>query len=232
MPWWTPTSGLQLGLLAASFVLCGLIGLERQFRQKAAGFRTHVLVGTGSATFTLVSAYGFEPLLGHATGGDPSRIAAQVVSGIGFLGAGVIFTRRDVVRGLTTAATVWVAAAVGMACGAGMVMLAVGLTAAHMFALIIVGPLVAKLPNRDSNRVLHLVYLDGSGTLRQVLTDAAEVGFSAYILRSEKHEHTGIVELDVRFKGKPPLEVLIPKLHEVPGIRSVQVRHDDADDDE
>src|SRR5690606_33069945 len=118
--------------------------------------------------------YGFEPLLGVGGGHDPSRIAAQVVSGIGFLGAGVIFTRRDVVRGLTTAATVWVAAAVGMACGAGMVSLAVGLTAAHMLALLVLGPVAAKLPNRDSNRVLHLVYADGAGTLRQVLTDAAE----------------------------------------------------------
>lgn len=232
MPWWTSTSSLQLGLLAISFVLCALIGLERQFRQKAAGFRTHVLVGTGATTFTLVSVYGFAPLLSGSDGHDPSRIAAQVVSGIGFLGAGVIFTRRDVVRGLTTAATIWVAAAVGMACGAGMVSLAVGLTATHMIALIVIGPLVGKLPNRDSNRVLHITYVDGVGTLRRVLTDAADVGFAAYIISSTKHDDTDVVELDIRFKGKPPLDVLIPKLHDVPGLQSVQVRHDDADDAE
>src|SRR5699024_8457716 len=134
--------------LGVAFVLCALIGLERQFRQKAAGFRTHVLVGTGSAAFTLVSAFGFASVLGTDVTLDPSRIAAQIVSGIGFLGAGVIFTRRDVVRGLTTAATIWVAAAVGMAAGAGMVSLAIGLTAAHLFALLVLGPIVAHAPTR------------------------------------------------------------------------------------
>src|SRR5699024_11583974 len=99
MTWWTASSSTELQLLLLAFVLCALIGLERQFRQKAAGFRTHVLVGTGAAAFTLVSAFGFSTVLSDEVVLDPSRIAAQIVSGIGFLGAGVIFTRRDVVRG-------------------------------------------------------------------------------------------------------------------------------------
>lgn len=230
--WWTASSGLQLGLLAIAFVLCALIGLERQFRQKAAGFRTHVLVGTGAAAFTLVSGFGFAPMLGEDVVLDPSRIAAQIVSGIGFLGAGVIFTRRDIVRGLTTAATIWVAAAVGMAAGAGMVTLAVGLTAIHLFALTIAGPLVAKLPTRDSNRVLRIVYVDGEGTLRRLLAEATEVGFSAYILGTARREGTDLVELDVRFKGKPSLDVLVPKLHDIDGVRTVFVRRDDGDDED
>ena len=107
------TTLVEIELLLASFLLCSLIGIERQLRQKAAGFRTHVLVGMGSCAFTLVSVFGFSAVLGEDVVLDPSRIAAQIVSGIGFLGAGVIFKGRNVVRGLTTAATIWVAAAVG-----------------------------------------------------------------------------------------------------------------------
>lgn len=98
----TETSLVEAGLLLATFVLCSLIGIERQVRQKSAGYRTHVLVGLGSCAFTLVSAYGFAFVMDPGARLDPSRIAAQIVSGIGFLGAGVIFKGRDVVRGLTT----------------------------------------------------------------------------------------------------------------------------------
>ena len=93
------SSALEVELLLASFALCSLIGFERQFRQKAAGYRTHVLVGIGTCAFTLVSAYGFAGVLDSDIRLDPSRIAAQIVSGIGFLGAGVIFKGRNMVRG-------------------------------------------------------------------------------------------------------------------------------------
>src|SRR3954452_18943311 len=113
---WSDTALTEIGLLGLSVLLCGIVGLERQMSRKSAGVRTHTLVGMGAAGFTLVSAYGFGNDLGTATNIDPSRIAAQIVSGVGFLGAGVIFMRRDVVLGLTTAATIWVSAAIGMAC--------------------------------------------------------------------------------------------------------------------
>jgi len=109
----------RLGVAAG---LGAVIGLERELDEKAAGLRTHMLVSLGSALFTMVGAYGFHDFL---TGGgaivrtDPTRIAAQVVTGIGFLGAGVIFRQGFSVRGLTTAASLWVVAAVGMASGAG-----------------------------------------------------------------------------------------------------------------
>ncbi len=107
-------------LLAAG--LGGAIGLERELDEKAAGLRTHMLVAMGSALFTLISAYGFRDFLvggGSIVRADPSRIAAQIVTGIGFLGAGVIFRQGFSVRGLTTAATLWLVAAIGMASGAG-----------------------------------------------------------------------------------------------------------------
>jgi putative Mg2+ transporter-C (MgtC) family protein len=115
----------QAAELGVALLLSAAIGLERDIRQKDAGLRTHTLVGIGAALFVLISKYGFTDVLERGLVVlDPSRVAAQIVSGIGFLGAGLIFVRRDAVRGLTTAASVWVTAAVGSAAGAGLLVLA------------------------------------------------------------------------------------------------------------
>jgi putative Mg2+ transporter-C (MgtC) family protein len=113
-------SDLEFALrMALATLLSGIVGLERERGERAAGLRTHALVGLGACLVMLVSAFGFNDW--HFTPGalDPSRIAAQVISGIGFLGAGVIIFQRDreVVRGLTTAASVWVVAGIGLAVG-------------------------------------------------------------------------------------------------------------------
>ena len=111
-----------LARIALAGALGGAIGLERELRERAAGLRTHLLVAVGSAVFTLVSAYAWRDFrFSNASGVtfDPTRISAQVVSGIGFLGAGAIIRQGLSVRGLTTAATLWVVAAIGMAAGAG-----------------------------------------------------------------------------------------------------------------
>jgi len=122
------SAGPELGLadlaarLLVAAVLTGLVGLERELRERAAGLRTHMLVGVGSALFTVVSAYGWSDFTFSRDGGvllDPTRIAAQIVTGIGFLGAGAIIRQGLSVRGLTTAAGLWVVAAIGMAAGAG-----------------------------------------------------------------------------------------------------------------
>ena len=112
---------IELGLrLAAGLVLGAIIGFERELHRQPAGFRTHSLVALGAALFTIVSAYGFTgPLV------DPTRIAAQIVSGIGFIGAGTILQHRGNIRGLTTAASLWSVAAIGTAAGAGLVAMAV-----------------------------------------------------------------------------------------------------------
>ena len=118
--------------------LGGLVGLERELRDREAGFRTHLLVSVGSCLFTLVSAYGFHEFLvggGSIVRADPTRIAAQIVTGIGFLGAGAIIRQGFSVRGLTTAATLWVVAAIGMASGAGYFSAAVITTVLVLFSL-------------------------------------------------------------------------------------------------
>ena len=103
--------------LCVAAALGGAIGLERELRERQAGLRTHLLVSVGSALFTLVSAYGFSDFSAAGRSVDPTRIAAQIVTGIGFLGAGAIIRQGLSVRGLTTAATLWLVAAIGMACG-------------------------------------------------------------------------------------------------------------------
>jgi putative Mg2+ transporter-C (MgtC) family protein len=126
---------LRVGLAG---VLGGAIGVERELRERGAGLRTHMLVAVGSALFTLVSAYGFGDFDFSTREGivfDPTRIAAQIVTGIGFLGAGAIIRQGLSVRGLTTAATLWVVAAIGLASGAGYYSAAVITTILVLLAL-------------------------------------------------------------------------------------------------
>ena len=124
--------------LVVAAALGAAVGVEREIRDREAGIRTHLLVSLGSALFTIVSAYGFHEFLvngGNIVRADPSRIAAQIVTGIGFLGAGAIIREGLSVRGLTTAATLWVVAAIGMACGAGYYWPAAATTFLTLFAL-------------------------------------------------------------------------------------------------
>lgn len=113
-----------------------LIGLDREYRAKEAGYRTHFLVSLGSALIMIVSQYGFADVLGkEGVGLDPSRIAAQVVSGIGFIGAGTIILNKQIVRGLTTAAGIWATAGIGLAIGAGMYVLGISATILTLIGL-------------------------------------------------------------------------------------------------
>ena len=144
-----PDVEIALRLFVAT-LLSGIIGLERERGERAAGLRTHALVGVGSCLVMIVSAFGFQDW--HYSPGalDPSRIAAQVVSGIGFLGAGVIIFQRDggVVRGLTTAASVWVVAAIGLAVGGGMYVTAAIATAITLLILAGLKPLERRVVRR------------------------------------------------------------------------------------
>jgi putative Mg2+ transporter-C (MgtC) family protein len=227
----TSSTWTELLLLLVAFVLSMIIGIERQVQQKSAGMRTHTLVGTGSALFTLVSGFGFNAVLGTDVNLDPSRIAAQIVSGIGFLGAGVIFMRRDVVRGLTTAATIWMTAAIGMACGAGMPLLAAAATVLHLVAVGPFGRLARLLPSPDRRRIVTVRYRDGSGVLRSILSTATSMGFEASVLGTEVQRDGGQpqVRASMRFRGRPPLQNLVLALDELDGVTGVRLRNDDDD---
>jgi putative Mg2+ transporter-C (MgtC) family protein len=130
------------------------VGLERELREHEAGLRTHMLVAVGSALFTLVSAYGFGEFFaqtGPVVPVDPTRIAAQIVTGIGFLGAGAIIRQGTNVRGLTTAATLWAVAAIGLAAGAGYYFGAVATTVVVLIALWPLKLLARQLLGRESD---------------------------------------------------------------------------------
>ncbi|MGH2410377.1 MAG: MgtC/SapB family protein [Chloroflexota bacterium] len=135
------------GRLVITLVLCGAIGAQREVSGKAAGVRTHIMVGVGSALLTVVSAYAF-PGWPHVSGRDPTSIAAQIVSGIGFIGGGMILKEGLTVRGLTTAASLWAVAGVGMAAGSGLVPLAIIATALLLITLSVIGRLESLLPRR------------------------------------------------------------------------------------
>jgi putative Mg2+ transporter-C (MgtC) family protein len=178
----------QVGELALAFLLSALIGLEREIRQKSAGLRTHTLVGLAAALIMLISKYGFTDILANnRVVVDPSRVAAQVVSGIGFIGGGLIFVRRDNVRGLTTAAIVWMTAAVGMACGAGLPVLALVVAAGHFIVVFTFPHLVGHLPkSRWTPSVLQVSYEDGREILRDVLVVCTQHDFAVSRLRVER----------------------------------------------
>jgi putative Mg2+ transporter-C (MgtC) family protein len=217
--------------LALALVLSSAIGVEREMGQKSAGLSTYTLVGVGSAVFMLVSTYGFADVLGQAHAAlDPSRVAAQIVSGIGFIGGGIIFVRRDTVRGLTTAAGVWVTAGVGMACGGDLPLIAITTTLIYFLVAYGYPVLVRRLPSsRFAPSELRLIYHDGQGTLREALAECARRGFSISDL-SIKNEPNGsanghgprhvTVELEVRGQGS--LADLALDLHELDGIVDVR----------
>ena len=185
--------------LTLALVLGGAIGIEREYRAKEAGFRTHFLVALGSALFCVVSQYGFGVDLK-----DSSRVAAQVVSGIGFLGAGTIIFQKNVVRGLTTAAGLWVTAAIGLSCGTGMFAVAGATTVLVLLGLEVVN---ALHPHRSHT----IISLSFSSTDKQMLPmmqkRLREAGFElkSYEMR-EKHSSHGcsydvVMELQARRGG-------------------------------
>ena len=229
-PFWS--SDLQWSLLlpaGLALVLSALIGIEREVRAKSAGLRTHTLVGLGSALFMIVSKYGFADLVAvEGVSVDPSRVAAQVVSGIGFIGGGLIFVRRDIVRGLTTAATVWLAAAVGMAAGAGLPALAIGATAAHFLITTGFPPVVRALGRRRHAEVptLRLDYFDGQGVLRAVLSACTEQGWAVHGVEVDREGTTDeghrIASVTLILDGRGDLVTLAAEVAQLPGVRTAR----------
>jgi putative Mg2+ transporter-C (MgtC) family protein len=242
-------SGLQLAELAFAFVLSASIGIEREIRQKSAGLRTYTLVGFSSALVMLVSKYGFTNILesGRVVL-DPSRIAAQIVSGIGFIGGGLIFVRKDIVRGLTTAATVWLTAAVGMACGAGLPVLAIAVTFGHFVVVFVFPSIERRLPkSRWAPSTMQISYQDGRGVLREVLASCTRSEFSVSGVQVERDPSDeagsarvasqktlnsgdihgalappkGIVTLRIEVRGAKSVARLAERLSEIDGVISV-----------
>ena len=182
--------------LSLALVLGGAIGIEREYRAKEAGFRTHFLVALGSALFCVVSQFGFGFDLK-----DSSRVAAQVVSGIGFLGAGTIIFQKNVVRGLTTAAGLWVTAAIGLACGTGMYLAATIATVMVLFGLEVINALIPQL----GSTVVDLSFSAPSiESIRQLIAKMRHDGMDvrSYEIKERRTSQGECLEANLHLKVK------------------------------
>ena len=205
--------------------LGGAVGVERELREREAGFRTHLLVSVGSCLFTLVSAYGFHEFLvggGNIVRSDPTRIAAQIVTGVGFLGAGAIIRQGFSVRGLTTAATLWVVAAIGMAAGAGYYSAAVITTALVLFSLWPLRIIAFRLFERVRPGELRLeVELRPTETPSILLDPLEKRGIAVRSFEVEDARDRRRVVLELRASGVRPEQVTseLMRLEPVLGVR-------------
>lgn len=214
---------ILLRLMLAA-ILGSLVGIERERLDWAAGLRTHMLVCLGSTLFMLVSAFGFADILGTpGIGLDPSRIAAQVVSGVGFLGAGTIILRREVVRGLTTAASVWTVAAVGLAVGGGLYFAAISATILILVILAGIKPLERRLfPRRRAPRIALIV--DRRETsLVAVMTEVEAAGLRVLQVVTEREDapHRDRIQLFLPRTPEPALIALVDRLRAIPGVHKI-----------
>lgn len=217
------TVDLTIRLLTAA-VLGGAVGMERRRADKSAGLRTHMLVSMGSALFMIVSAHGFDDSVepGRVVL-DPSRVAAQVVSGIGFLGAGTIIRRKDVVHGLTTAASVWAVAAVGLAAGGGMLAAAVLATVLILATLTVAKRIEDRLVGQPGPGVLSLLVVDGETARRLVAAEFARPGLEAPSIRFSAGDDPGTRKIDATLTGLSPRELtaLAARLQAAEGVLEV-----------
>lgn len=191
---------LRLALAAA---MGAVIGFERERKLWAAGLRTHMLVCLGSCLFMLVSAFGFSEMLGRKGDVilDPSRVASQVVTGIGFIGAGTILLRGQVIKGLTTAASLWLAAAIGLAVGGGLFVAAGVATALTLVILAGVKPLEDLWHDREPEADLTLVVKSGTLTIDALREASGEPAarIRHFVVRRGKSD--GEEEVSVGFEG-------------------------------
>ncbi len=221
---------LRLGIAA---LFGALVGVERERRVRSAGIRTMALVGLGSALFTVASMYPFDSVAGAAHGGvDASRIMAQIVTGIGFLGAGTIWLRKDAVRGLTTAAALWVVAAVGMACGAGQWTVAVAATAVLILVLAGLLPIERFIFPAHGPHTIRIWASEGAAAA--VMARAQEIclgaGLDVDTLTLAQSKRGGdVISVAARARDVRQMSDALVALRQVPGVTAVRgdLRRDD-----
>ncbi len=191
--------------LFVAAILGGVIGLEREYRAKEAGFRTHFLVALGSGLFMILSQFGFDDVLGHyeKVSLDPSRIASQVVTGIGFIGAGTIIFQKHVVRGLTTAAGLWVTSAIGMTAGAGMYVLSIATTVLVLLCLEALYFILQHFGTRNITVTFSTPKEENIQLVLQRLRDK-EIIIDSYEMKRKDTSsgHYYVVTMEMKFKRK------------------------------
>lgn len=216
------------GRLLLASALGALIGLEREIHGRTAGFRTHLLVSLGAALFVVVSI-NFHFAYGNFTGTgpvgvDPGRVAAQVVTGIGFLGAGAIIHEKTSVRGLTTAACLWVAAAIGVACGSGLYLLSIVVTCISIVSLVSLKKIEAGL-SRDNYAMLTIETERLEGQLEKITTMVESRGFKLMPVGMEcRADGSLLYEFQVKMHHRILSSEEIDQIGLMTGIRGVKLR--------
>jgi putative Mg2+ transporter-C (MgtC) family protein len=218
MPLWEIALRLSLAVLLGS-----ILGIEREARLRPAGARDHALVALGAALFTVAGIVGF------GGSGDTSRLAAGVVTGIGFIGAGAILRTGLSVRGITTAATLWMAAALGVALGSGLYAagtIAVGLGLAALIVL----QAVSRRLQRAHRRFVRVDYERGAGTLGPIVRELEGVSTTPVRIRISDEEDHRTAILEVTTSDTPALEGILASILHRPEVRDASVHRHDADD--
>jgi putative Mg2+ transporter-C (MgtC) family protein len=191
-----------VGRLLLATVLGGIIGLERELRHKPAGLRTNMLISLGAALFTVISY-----AMASSFGGDHTRIAAQIIPGIGFIGAGVVIREHGAVLGITSAATIFVIASVGMACGAGMPVTAVFTTLLLLVALVILGEAEDRFGLHSKIMSFRVTAVESADLIEHVHDIATQMGIELRRWQSRKDADGFVVEFDA--------DVTLPKEREL-----------------
>lgn len=214
---------LMLRLFAA-LVLGAVIGLERERQERAAGLRTVTMVSLGSCLFTIVGAYGFAQT-------DPSRVAAQVVTGIGFLGAGTIFLRKDLVRGLTTAATIWATAAIGMAAGTARYFEAAFTTLLILAVLMVLKPVERRFFKRPAEAQVSMIVPRSETEIEKVRAALSGVGaFVESVRIFELPDNEDRFEMEIGLPASRTTSELLRQLRQLEGARQILISRDLIED--
>jgi putative Mg2+ transporter-C (MgtC) family protein len=211
-----PTEIEQLARLVLATVLGGVVGAERELSDQPAGLRTHVLLSLGTCLFTLVSAYGFGP------NSDPSRLAAQIVTGVGFLGGGAILRHGFTIRGLTTAASIWATCALGVAVGVGSYLLALGATALVLGTLVGLRAIRNVLRNYASSREEMTLLTARDFEVEKLVELLHGEGVSVRGMEREVGEEGGRVRLVARLPPRYQTEHLVEAVASLEGVREVE----------
>lgn len=217
-----------LGPLGLALVLGLAVGAEREWQGKPAGMRTHGLIAVGTCLFVLAGRYGFPETVLGTPGVDPARIAAQVVTGIGFLGAGVIFFHRNIVHGMTTAASIWSTTAVAVACGAGLYWAGVAVAVAQLAVVAGLAPVEEVIARHAKHTGRLQIRYTSSGALAAALSQCTAEGFKVAEMQGEDGD--GFERsTDFVLTGRGPVAELTVKLRGIEGVEGVTYREEGAD---
>lgn len=232
---WIPEYELKMALrLVVAAILGGIVGLERGSNDRPAGFRTHILVCMGSTLFMLVSIYGFDDMLGvFSPGGgdmgqrrDTARIAAQVVSGIGFLGAGTILHEGLTIKGLTTAASLWIVSAIGLAVGSGMYLISVVATILTMVTLITFHNWEKRfsLKNSKNRRFIRIVAKNRPGAISDITGFLAQNSIKVKNLNVKNDSSDGnlVLEFYLSISSNVDTMEVLREIQDIEGIISLE----------